>query len=134
MGWTKLVGTYFILTIKEYLCGQNNWSTELTYLTKLIVFKKILIELHRLRTNSMKSKVLNCLKLKTTVRQTDLICMIWNTNNTKKKLTNEARTANKVLPKAGLNSFDWTFVQGSTFVLRLNFSAKNPRLRQYPKR
>ena len=46
----------------------------------------------------------------------------------------EARTANKVLPKAGLNSFDWTFVQGSTFVLRLNFSAKNPRLRQHAKR
>ena len=42
--------------------------------------------------------------------------------------------ANKVLPKAGLNGFDWTFVQGSTFVLRLNFSAKTPRLRQYPKR
>jgi len=33
---------------------------------------------------------------------------------------------NKVLPKAVLNGFDWTFVQGSTFVLRLNFSAKNP--------
>ncbi len=46
----------------------------------------------------------------------------------------EKRTPNKVLPKAGLNGFDWTFVQGSTFVLRLNFSAKNPRLRQYPKR
>lgn len=29
-----------------------------------------------------------------------------------------------VLPKAGLNSFDWAFVQGSTFVLRLNFCAK----------
>ena len=39
-----------------------------------------------------------------------------------------------VLPKAGLNGFDWTFVQGSTFVLRLNFCAKNPRLRQYPNR
>jgi hypothetical protein len=38
------------------------------------------------------------------------------------------------LPKAGLNGFDWAFVQGSTFVLRLNFGAKNPRLRQYPKR
>jgi hypothetical protein len=25
----------------------------------------------------------------------------------------EARTANKVLPKAGLNGFDWTFVQVS---------------------
>ena len=36
------------------------------------------------------------------------------------------RTANKVLPKAGLNGFDWTFVQGSTFVLRLNFCAKIP--------
>ena len=41
---------------------------------------------------------------------------------------------NKVLPKAGLNGFDWAFMQGSTFVLRLNFCAKNPRLRQYPKR
>jgi len=42
--------------------------------------------------------------------------------------------ANKVLPKAGLNGFDWTFVQGSTFVLRLNFCVNNPRLRQYPNR
>jgi len=41
---------------------------------------------------------------------------------------------NKVLPKAGLNGFDWAFVQGSTFVLRLNICAKNPRLRQYPNR
>ncbi len=41
---------------------------------------------------------------------------------------------NTVLPKAGLNGFDWTFVQGSTFVLRLNFCAKIPRLRQYPNR
>ena len=37
---------------------------------------------------------------------------------------------NKVLPKAGLNGFDWAFMQGSTFVLRLNFCAKNPRLRK----
>ena len=44
------------------------------------------------------------------------------------------RTANKVLPKAGLTNFYDTFVQGSTFVLRLNFCAKNPRLRQYLKR
>jgi len=44
------------------------------------------------------------------------------------------RTDNKVLPKAGLNGFDWTFVRDSTFVLRLNFCAKNPRLRQYPNR
>jgi len=42
--------------------------------------------------------------------------------------------ANKVLPKAGLNGFGWAFVQGSTFVLRLNFCAKKPRLRQYPNR
>jgi len=47
---------------------------------------------------------------------------------------NKKTATNKVLPKAGLNGFDWTFVQGSTFVLRLSFSAKNPRLRQYPKR
>ena len=33
---------------------------------------------------------------------------------------------NKVLPKAGLNGFDWTLLQGSIFVLRLNFCAKNP--------
>ncbi len=44
------------------------------------------------------------------------------------------RTANKVLPKAGLNGFDWTFVQSSTAVILLSFCAKNPRLRQYPKR
>jgi len=47
---------------------------------------------------------------------------------------NKKTATNKVLPKAGLNSFDWTFVQGSTFVLRLNFCAKNPRLRQYSNR
>ena len=122
MGWTKLVGTYFILTIKEYLCGQNNWSTELTYLTKLIVFKKILIELHRLRTNSMKSKVLNCLKLKTTVRQTDLICMIWNTNNTKKNWQMKPEPLTRYCQKRGWTAsigrlykvqhsfFDWTLV------------------------
>lgn len=49
-------------------------------------------------------------------------------------MQDNATTHIKVLPKAGLNGFDWTFVQGSTFVLRLNFCAKNPRLRQYPKR
>ncbi len=45
---------------------------------------------------------------------------------------NKIATANKVLPKAGLNGFDWTFVQGPTVALLLNFCAKNPRLRQYP--
>ena len=44
------------------------------------------------------------------------------------------RTANKVLPKAGLNGFDWTFVQGSTAVILLNFCAKNPPHRQAEKR
>ncbi|WP_209391314.1 hypothetical protein, partial [Chryseobacterium sp. RR2-3-20] len=43
-------------------------------------------------------------------------------------------SANKVLPKAGLNFFDWAFVQGSIAVILLNFCAKNPRLRQYPNR
>jgi hypothetical protein len=38
----------------------------------------------------------------------------------------ESRPHNKVLPKAGLNGFDWTFMQGSTFVLQLSFSAKIP--------
>jgi hypothetical protein len=38
------------------------------------------------------------------------------------------------LPKAGLKFFDCAFVQGSTLVILLNFSAKNPRLRQAPKR
>ena len=46
----------------------------------------------------------------------------------------EGRTANKVLPKAGRNDFDSTFVQDSTAVILLNFCAKNPRLRQYPNR
>ncbi len=46
----------------------------------------------------------------------------------------KARTSNKVLPNAGLNGFDLTFVQGSTFVLRLNFCAENRRIRQYQNR
>jgi hypothetical protein len=48
-----------------------------------------------------------------------------------------AAATNKALPKAGLNSFpacrtgrDWTFVHGSTFVLRLNFCTKNSQHRQ----
>ena len=35
-----------------------------------------------------------------------------------------------VLPKAGLDGFDGTSLHGSTFVLRFNFSANNPHLRQ----
>jgi outer membrane biogenesis lipoprotein LolB len=41
----------------------------------------------------------------------------------------EGRTAYEALQKAGLDRFDWTFEQVPTVVLRLNFSAKNPRLR-----
>jgi len=41
---------------------------------------------------------------------------------------------NKGLPKWRQKCYYETFVQGSTFVLRLNFSANNPPLRQYPKR
>ena len=50
------------------------------------------------------------------------------------KIRRNKTAGNKVLPKAGPNGFDWAFMQGSTFVLRLNFCTKNPRLRQYPKR
>lgn len=50
------------------------------------------------------------------------------------ELMKELCNKHKGLPKAGLNGFDWAFVQGSTFVLRLNFCAKNPRLRQAPNR
>ena len=44
------------------------------------------------------------------------------------------RTANKVLLKAGVTRFYDTFVHNQTLVFQLNFSAKNPRLRQYPDR
>jgi len=48
-------------------------------------------------------------------------------------MNKKSRTANKVLPKAGLNGFDWAFVQGSTLVFQINSGAETPRLRQYPK-
>jgi len=38
------------------------------------------------------------------------------------------------LAKGGVSCFVETFVQGSTFVLRMNFSAKIPALRQAAKR
>lgn len=41
---------------------------------------------------------------------------------------------NKVLPKWRQKCYFETFVQGSTVVILLNFSANNPPLRQYPKR
>jgi hypothetical protein len=46
----------------------------------------------------------------------------------------ESRTANMGLAKGGLTCFVETFVQGSAFVLRMNFSAENPALRQAQKR
>ena len=47
---------------------------------------------------------------------------------------NRTTTANSGLAKGGVSCFVETFVQGSTFVLRMNFSAKNPALRQAAKR
>ena len=51
-------------------------------------------------------------------------------------MTDERRTttANSGLAKGGVSCFVETLVQGSTFVLRMNFSAKNPALRQAAKR
>lgn len=51
-------------------------------------------------------------------------------------MTTEKRTttANSGLAKGGVSCFVETLVQGSTFVLRMNFSAKNPALRQAPER
>jgi len=43
-------------------------------------------------------------------------------------------TANSGLALWGLTCFVETFVQGSTFVLRMNISAKNPPQRQAAKR
>lgn len=48
--------------------------------------------------------------------------------------TTEARTANKVLPKAGVTGFYDTYVLNRTLVFQMNFSAETPRLRQYPNR
>jgi len=48
--------------------------------------------------------------------------------------TTEARTANKVLPKAGVTNFYDTFVLNRTLVFQINSSAETPRLRQYPNR
>ena len=48
--------------------------------------------------------------------------------------TTEARTANKVLPKAGVTCYYDTFVLNRTLVFQINSSAETPRLRQYPNR
>jgi len=44
--------------------------------------------------------------------------------------TKENTAANIGLAKGGLTSFVETFVQGSAFVLRMNFSAKNSAIRK----
>ena len=49
-------------------------------------------------------------------------------------MTKRTTGYNIVLAIGGLNGFDWTFVQNSTFVLRIKFSAKNPAHRQYVNR
>jgi hypothetical protein len=46
----------------------------------------------------------------------------------------EARTANKGFAIAGVPCFADTFVQGGSSVLRMKFSANNPRHRKPPKR
>lgn len=48
--------------------------------------------------------------------------------------TTEARTANKVLPKAGVTNFYDSLVLNRTLAFQINSSAKMPRLRQYPNR
>jgi len=48
--------------------------------------------------------------------------------------TDSRASGNKVLPQWGLTSFYETFVHIQTAVHLLNISAKNPPLRQYPKR
>jgi len=48
--------------------------------------------------------------------------------------TDRRATDNKVLPKAGVTCFYDTFVLNRALVFQINFSAKTPRLRQYPKR
>ncbi len=51
-------------------------------------------------------------------------------------MTDEQRTttANSGLAKGGASCFVETFVKVSTFLFRMNFSAKNPALRQAAKR
>ena len=51
-------------------------------------------------------------------------------------MTDEQRTttANSGLAKGEVSCFVETFVQDSIFVLRMNFSAKNPALRKAAKR
>jgi hypothetical protein len=63
------------------------------------------------------------------------ICIHTTTPNGMKNDSGQAaRTANKVLPKAGVTNFYDTFVLNRTLVFQINCSAETPRLRQYPKR
>ncbi len=57
-----------------------------------------------------------------------------NTDNGFQEQMNRTTGYNTVLPKWRPKCFYETFVQGSTVVHLLNFSANNPPLRQYPKR
>lgn len=56
------------------------------------------------------------------------------TNDDKMMTEKEGRTHNSGFELWGLTYFYDTFVQGSTFVLRMNISAKNPPQRKAAKR
>ena len=74
-------------------------------------------------------------KIKTPDTQADTIKTVkLNNVNGLQGLTTRTTGYNKVLPKWRQKCYYETFVQGSTFVLLLNFSANNPPLRQYPNR
>ena len=64
------------------------------------------------------------------------VCLSNRTTKTTNKTTDEIqhRSDNTVLPKWRVKCLCETFVQGSTAVILMKFCAKNPPLRQYPKR
>ena len=56
-------------------------------------------------------------------------------NTDRNELRTDSRASgNKVLPKAGVAGFYYTFVLNRTLVFQINSSAETPRLRQYPNR
>lgn len=74
-------------------------------------------------------------KIKTPDTQADTTKTVkLNADNGLQRWTTRTTGYNKVLPKWRQKCFYETIVQGSTFVLLLNFSANNPPLRQYPTR
>jgi len=74
-------------------------------------------------------------KIKTPDTQADTTKTVkLNADNGLQRWPTRTTGYNKVLPKWRQKCFYETFVQGSTVVLLLNFSANNPPLRQYPKR